>query len=431
MRLIIFFILSCLFFSLSAGSYGYYSSNLFSPPDTISPPPGFASPLTGPASACLGTTCEYYIDVPVACTCQWSVNGVIQSDTTSHFLIMWNQSGLQVVSVAFVCEGGQLSDPEIVIVEVSEMPEPGPISGDELVCAYTYHTYSTLTGPFDSCQWTVNGIIQPGYEPSINYSFGAAGIYQFEVIAFNICGTSNSQTLEVTAQGAAPAPPSQIQGPGESCEGDMATYTTTVGPGESCNWWMDGVLQPTTSTTLIVTWSGWGDHLIEARAVSDCGTGNPTVKNVTVLYLPAVFLGNDTNILQGHTLTLDAGNPGSDYLWSTGETTQTIVVNLTGNYRANVSNYCGADSDTIEVSVITGINEAAGPEDCSGILSIQGKIIFSDFPANILNIQICSYTGMLLYEGKPVDEINIPSPGIYLIRIISEENSCYKKVLIP
>lgn len=40
-------------------------------------------------------------------------------------------------------------------------------------------------------------------------------------------------------------------------------------------------------------------------------------------------------------LTLDAGNPHSTYLWSTGETTQTITVNTVGNYTVTVTNDCG------------------------------------------------------------------------------------------
>jgi hypothetical protein len=432
MRLTLMIFLSCIYLFLTAGNSGYYYSNFFSPPDTMPPPPqGEPSPLSGPAFACVGDMSEYAIDVPVSCTCQWSVNSVIQSETSSPLTITWTQPGVKVVSVVFYCENGEISDPQTVSTDVFQTPEPQPISGDDPVCEYTYHTYSTVVGPLDSCQWTVNGVIQPGYLPAITYSFGASGIYQFEVIAFNPCGTSSPQTLEVTAQGSAPAPPSPVQGPEESCEGNTDTYTTTVGAGESCAWWIDGVQQSSTSTTLLVTWSEWGDHVIEVRAVSNCGTGNPAVKNVLVLYQPWVFLGNDTTILQGHTLVLDAGNPGSDYLWSTGAVTQTIPVSISGIYRVNVSNFCGADADTINVSVIVGINETFNPAGCFDVILNQRRITLLNLPQGAINIQVINLTGMACYDGPAEGEINVSLAGIYLIRVTSAEKTCCKKLFIP
>jgi hypothetical protein len=430
MRLTIIILFSCLLFSLKAGSYDYNSLNLFPSSDSIPPPPGQAETLSGPTSACVGETSEYTVDVPVACSCQWSVNGVIQSGSTSPFVITWTQPGLKTVSVVFVCAGGQTSDPQSISVTVFETPEqPGPISGDEFVCQYTYHTYSTVVAPYDSCEWTVNGVIQPGYLPEITYSFGAAGSYLFSVIAYNPCGTSIPQTLTVTAQGYAPSTPTPVQGPGESCIGETDIYTTTVGPGESCKWWIDGVLQSSTTTTLEVTWYGWGNPVIEVRAVSDCGTGNPALKNVLVLYQPVVFLGNDTTILQGQTLILDAGNPGSDYLWSTGATTRTLPVSVTGTYSVNVSNFCGTDADTIEVSVFVGLNEYSNANDCFRVTCHEGIINFPDLSQKDIKIQIINLAGMVCYDG-PVGEIKISQRGIYILRFISPETTCYRKIFV-
>jgi hypothetical protein len=431
MRIIFITILSISLFYLHAGGCDYYSAYLFPSSDTVPPPPpGQAETLTGPASACVGDISVYSVDVPVACECQWSVNNVIQPETSSALTITWTQPGPQPVSVIFICADGQISDPQTIAVNVFDIPEqPQPISGDEYVCIYTYHTYSTVVGPYDSCEWTVNGVVQPGFSPAITYSFGGNGTYLFAVTAYNPCGTSIPQTLTVTAQGSAPAPPSPVQGPGESCVGDTEIYTTTVGPGESCLWWIDGVLQSSTSTTLEVTWSEWGDHLIEVRAVSDCGTGNPAVKNVLVLYQPEVFLGNDTTILQGQTLILDAGNPGSDYLWSTGETTQTLPVSVTGTYSVNVSNFCGGDADTIEVSVYVGLDEYVDQGDCFRVVCHEGNVSFPDLPQKDIKIQIVNLAGMVCYDGPP-DEIKVAGRGIYILRFITPETICYRKIFI-
>jgi gliding motility-associated-like protein len=66
---------------------------------------------------------------------------------------------------------------------------------------------------------------------------------------------------------------------------------------------------------------------------------------------PIINLGNDTTLTQGSTLTLNAGNTSSTYLWNTGATTQTINVNTTGAYWVKVTNSGGCYStDTIQVN---------------------------------------------------------------------------------
>jgi hypothetical protein len=398
--------------------------------DTIPDPPGGPVSLSGPDSACTGDTCQYSTEVPVACSCRWYINEVLQSGTSPEIDIVWAGDGLQEVAVAFLCSDGQLSDPETLDVSVYGIPNPAPIEGDDIVCANTFHTYSTTAGPLDSFEWTVNGVVQPGSGPSIDYTFGEAGLYTFEVVAYNPCGSSNPQSLEVTAQGNAPAPPSPIQGPGLSCEGSTETYTTTVGNGESCEWWVDGVLHSSGSTTLTVNWDIRGGHLLEARAVGTCGTGNPTYKTVEVFYDPSVFLGNDTAIIQGQSLMLDAGNPGSDYLWSTGETTQTITVSFTGDYSVDVSNYCGADSDTIAISVFIGITESTMHDECFHVSSSNGIVYLSDLPEDSRQLQIINMTGQTLYSGKPEKSVSLQMPGVYFIRLILTDHACLSKVII-
>jgi hypothetical protein len=77
---------------------------------------------------------------------------------------------------------------------------------------------------------------------------------------------------------------------------------------------------------------------------------NPTVGAFEQLSAPTIDLGSDTTIC-GTDFVLDAGNPGSLYLWSTGETTQTISLSSSGTYSVFVSNSEGESSDTINVSI--------------------------------------------------------------------------------
>jgi hypothetical protein len=301
--------------------------------------------LTGPGSACLGESSAYSTEVPVACSCQWSVDGIIQPDTTSTVIIQWTQTGYHIVSVTFICDGGQVSEPE---------------------------SMSTYVGT---------------------------------------------------------APPAPIQGPSYTCINELQAYTTAIGPGEICHWLVDGVLQTTTSTTLSYTFTGAGPHTIEVSAEGPCGTGDPVTKNVAAQDYPDVFLGNDTILQIGQTITLDAGNPGSAYLWSTGATTQTLLVTVTGTYSVVVTNACGSDTDEIEVTVLVHIREL---ENGQPPVTVSGRQVkMSGLPFGAEKIELFDVMGRRLFCGLPGDEIVVQNSGIFIYKITSSKTTVSGKIFIP
>jgi len=75
-------------------------------------------------------------------------------------------------------------------------------------------------------------------------------------------------------------------------------------------------------------------------------------------------------------LTLDAGNEGSLYLWSTGDTSKTITVTESGEYSVVINNGFGAAFDTISVSFVPQISaEWEVPET---ILCSNTEVVFTD-----------------------------------------------------
>ncbi|MDC3134239.1 LamG domain-containing protein, partial [Bacteroidota bacterium] len=63
-----------------------------------------------------------------------------------------------------------------------------------------------------------------------------------------------------------------------------------------------------------------------------------STQNITITPNPTVDLGNDVAICQGDSTLLDAGSGHTNYLWNTGETTQTIYANTAGTYNVTVGN---------------------------------------------------------------------------------------------
>jgi hypothetical protein len=105
-------------------------------------------------------------------------------------------------------------------------------------------------------------------------------------------------------------------------------------------------LWSTTATTQTIGVSASGTYFISVT--QDGCTSRDTIV-ITVRANPMVNLGADTSICAGQSLTLNAGNPGSSFVWSTNDTTQSISVNSIGNYFVSVTqNGCSAQ-DSIQI----------------------------------------------------------------------------------
>jgi gliding motility-associated-like protein len=71
---------------------------------------------------------------------------------------------------------------------------------------------------------------------------------------------------------------------------------------------------------------------------------------LTVKSLPFVNLGNDTTLCENTTLLLDAQNPGSAWVWSTGSLAQTYRVSQAGLYKVTVTNNNCSSTDSINIA---------------------------------------------------------------------------------
>jgi gliding motility-associated-like protein len=72
---------------------------------------------------------------------------------------------------------------------------------------------------------------------------------------------------------------------------------------------------------------------------------------ITGIFQPAVWLGNDSTFCEDYPLTLNAeAIQNNSYLWSTGDTTATIITQGSNIYRVEVSNVCGTVSDEIAIT---------------------------------------------------------------------------------
>lgn len=162
-----------------------------------------------------------------------------------------------------------------------------------------------------------------------------------------------------------------------------------------------------------------------------------------VIPLPFISLGNDTAIETGTTLILDAGLH-DQYLWSTGETSQSISVDSAAVYSVLVTDVNGCSiSDSIGITLFVYINETNGettqpiifPNPGVGFFQLK---IYSEQNENGL-LSIIDATGKLIFKrnvglnqglnSEKIDLNNIAS-GIYYLKISTKNSIQTLKLII-
>lgn len=163
------------------------------------------------------------------------------------------------------------------------------------------------------------------------------------------------------------------------CTGDSIVLNAG-NPGDTYSW-------NTSATTQMITVNTPSSYFV---FVSDPVTG--CFKSDTVIIsqnvLPVVNLGADTAICNGTTLTLDAGNAGSTYVWSNASAGQTLGVTSAGSYGVLVTDPNGCrGNDTVNVSInpLPIVNLGSDTVQCAGTVVLNAGNTGSSFSWNDLS----------------------------------------------
>ncbi len=257
-----------------------------------------------------------------------------------------------------------------------------------------------LSGNYTSYFWRGgNGtIISPG---QLNTDYQThpvlVGIDNIEFCIITNCGDTLIRTLQLNiAAGSAASVTSS--GPVSFCTGDSVVLTAS--PGNSYLW-------STGETTRSITVNSTDNYSV--TVTGSCGTSTAS-QSVLAEPLPSADITANGPFVfcQGNSVVLSAA-AGGNYLWSTGETSASVIVGSSGTYILSVSNSCGFDSDTVVIEVdafpdaqITGAPALLCPGE-SAILSTG------------------SATNYLWSDGSTAQQLTVSSGGLYSVRI---SNTC-------
>jgi len=165
------------------------------------------------------------------------------------------------------------------------------------------------------------------------------GPISLTVTLSNVCGDSTDD-LDITSLGSTPTIDlGDTQG---ICDADFP-ITLDAGTGFDSYAWSSGESTQTITVTQAMS--------IELTVSNACGSATDQLEINSLGGAPTVNLGADLGLCAAaFPYTLDAGPGMSSHTWSTGDLSQSIVVDSPGLYSVSVSNACGAGSDEIEIT---------------------------------------------------------------------------------
>lgn len=209
-----------------------------------------------------------------------------------------------------------------------------------VACAGDKVRYGVSGLPGSVFEWKVEGgKIERNYNDSIDVVWGnKPGTYRISVIehtAYNCVSEVTYASVDISK------PYIDIGDQYDICKGDSVIFDLDT-DFKSYNW-QNGVNQS--------TYTAYESGIVWVEVVDEKGCKAKDSVWINVHDLPHVDLGNDTIICGYSTLLLDAGYDGLSYFWSTGENTQTIMVDPgEQKYSVEVEDEYGCvNHDTINV----------------------------------------------------------------------------------
>ncbi|MEP7169073.1 MAG: PKD domain-containing protein, partial [Bacteroidota bacterium] len=354
---------------------------------TVNPAPVAAFTFTG-GSTCLNGTVTITNTSTGGISYFWNLgNG--QTSTLQNPTVVYTQSGNYDITLVVTSATGCV-DSQTQTVTIFPLPtaNAGPdqhvcLGGSVTLIASGGTTYIWSNGATTDVT-SVSPTNNTTYTVTVTDANGCTAIDQVSVIVD-------------------PLPVPTISPDQSICLGQSVTLT--AGGGTTYSW------NPTGNTTSTITVTPTNSTTYAVNVTDGNGCTGTAFVNVSVHPLPVVDLQNGF-VCNGQTTILNAGNPGSTYLWTNGQTTQTITISSAGTYGVIVTNAFGCtDSD-------------------SSIISLGGTLT-----NNLSNVAFCQGGSAVLDAGNPGNTylwtpggqtsqtITVNSSGSYSV-VITDPNGC-------
>lgn len=330
-------------------------------------------------------------DLPINLTNEYPWGGHYPSMTPmgsgAGISFYWNSEGYPYFITGLPCTNINPTTPEIS-------------SYNQTVCPNNNSTLLTITSgelnSADNWQWYTNscGEINIGSGTAISVSPSSTTTYYARAEGECVLpGNCDSVTVTVL-----PVPIVDLGSDITQCGGNVMLDAGNSGTIHEWSFTSD-----TSQTQLILQTGTYSVYVIDSNNCTNSDTVSITINNT----YPSVSLGPDITQCDGN-IVLNAGNPGSTYVWYPFSTNQSINVTQTGTYSVTVTNSQGcSDSDTVDITINPNPNINT---------SLNGNSILANQSGAIYQWLDCN-NGSAAISGEINQNYTPQNSGIYAVSI--------------
>jgi len=346
----------------------------------------------GPTTFCLGGSVS--LTATPATSYVWSDGSlspsINPSSTGTYTVQVTNAAGCQSIASA------------PTTVTVNSLPATPTITagGATTFCAGGSVTLTATTGT--TYLWST-GATTAAISPT------TSGTYTVQVTNAAGCQSATSAGTVVTVNALPVISQGTVTNP-TSCVIDNGSIQVN-GSGTGTLSWSGAASGSLASVSLPATIPSLGDgaYIITFTNANSCvsNTLNSTLSTPSAPAAPSISAGGSTTFCAGGSVNLTAST-GSTYLWSTGETTASIVASTAGNYTVTITDASGCSSPA---SAATAVLLIALPVISTGVLTNPTSCTVSDGSIEVLGTD----TGDLSWTGPSTGSLT----GITLPTLVS------------
>ncbi|MFM9985267.1 MAG: gliding motility-associated C-terminal domain-containing protein [Flavobacteriales bacterium] len=357
--------------------------------------------IGGPTQVCEGDTVHYQVQFYPNTYYSWSTNAelgeLLYQDTSNNEMnIAFSEVGSYQLSINVLNQCGSASDTHNV--NVLGIPEVD-VGDDALICINDTVTLSSATAPGYTFNW-ISGNIQVGTSSSIEVSPEISTEYIATVTGTGGCQNQDTVLVEV-----------QYPEPAEVfydslCPGGLNQLNLTAEEDGNYVW-------STGEFTEMISVQDTGTYVLSTYMD---GLLCPFIDNYIILPLqpePAEWLTDSICPGGDNELTLTAPGAGS-YLWSTEETSSSIVINDIGNYGVGIYTPNEVCPELYMFNILP-------MEPDSAINLIDSVCPGGQYPIILESDTLGSYVWS---NGEYSSQILVNDTGVYVLQIFSTNTPC-------
>ena len=370
--------------------------------DTSAPEPVIDTLAVGNSQTAHGSISTPTVSATNASICPGTGSSTLSVSGGTYYAYAWSngayassvsvsQPGTYTVTVFDNCASATAS----VTVASSPIPQVTISPNTASICAGAQASLTASGGGTYAWSNTANSA-------QISVSPSQTTTYTVTVTGSNTCTASASRVVTVNTLPVAAISP----GTASVCSGTDAILTASGG---STYVWSNGAVTPADT----VSPSSNTTYTVTVTDVHSCTASTSRLVSVGNV-LAHVTPSGPTTFCNSGSVTLRLDSTFATYLWSTGETTQSIVVTTAGTYTATVTNgSCQGVSNPITVTI--------SASSLSPTIVASPSLNICPGGSATLDAGV-GYTTYAWSNGSPNQTVNVSTQGIYTVTV--SQGSC-------